>query len=78
MTGNNGDDHGQSPGNRDLGENLSEDGRDGVEERKHVVVDSLLPDVERDRMEPQVFLLARTTRQRVNSYQGSESEIDKP
>ena len=71
----NGDDHGQSPGNRNLGENLSGNGRDGIEERQYVVVNGLLQDVERDRMEPQVLLLAR---QRVNSYKGSESEINKP
>jgi len=59
VTGSNGDDHGQSPGNRDLGENLSGNGRDGIEERQHVVVNGLLQDIERNWMEPQVFLLAR-------------------
>ena len=71
----NGEDHGQSPGNRNLGENLSRNGRDGAEERQRVVVNGLLQDVERDRIEPQVLLLAR---QRVNSYKGSEREVDKP
>ena len=78
MTDSNGNNHGQSPGNRDFGENLSGNGRDGVEERQHVVINGVLQDVERYRMEPQVLLLARTTRQRVSSYQGYESEIDKP
>jgi len=32
VTGSNGDDHGQSPGNRDLDKNLSGNGRNGVEE----------------------------------------------
>jgi len=75
MTDSNGNDHSQSPWNRDLGEDLAGNRRDGIEEWHHVVVDSLLQDVERDRMEPQVVLLAR---QRVNSYKGSESEVDKP
>jgi len=66
MAGGNGNDYGQSPGNRDLGENLSGNGRDGAEERQDVVVNGLLQDVERDRMEPQVLLLARTTRQFVS------------
>jgi len=68
LTGNrhNGNDHGQSPGNRDFGENLSGNRRDGVEEQQHVIVNDLLQDVERDRMELQVFLLARTTRQFVS------------
>ena len=60
MTGSNKDDHGQSPGNRDLGENLSESCRDGVEQRQHIAVNCLLQDVERDRMEPQGLLLAQT------------------
>jgi len=77
VIGSNRNDHGKSPGNRDLGENLSGHGRDGVKERQHVVVNGL-QDVERDRMEPQVLLLAPTTRQRVDSYQESESEINKP
>jgi len=64
VTGSNGDDHGQSPGNRDFGENLSGNGRDGIEERQHIVFNGLLQDFERDRMEPQVLLLAR---QRVNA-----------
>ena len=58
MTGSNGDDHDQSPGNRDLGENFSGNGRDEVEERQRVVVNGLLQDVECNRMEPQVLLLA--------------------
>ena len=78
MTSSNGDDHGQSPENWDLSENLSRNSRDGVEERQRVFIDSLLQDVERDRMEAQVFLLARTTRQRINSCQESESEINEP
>ena len=75
VTGSDRNNHGQSPGNRDFGENLSGNGRDGAEERQYVVVNGLLQDVERDRMEPQVLLLAR---QRVNLYKGSESEVDKP
>ena len=66
MTGSNANDRGQPPGHWDLDENLSGSRRDGIEERQHVVVDGLLQDVERDRMEPQVFLLARTTRQFVS------------
>ena len=59
VTGSNGDDHGQSPGNWGFGESLSGNRRDGVEEQQHVVVNGL-QDVERDRMEPQVLLLVRT------------------